>query len=247
MQEKLLPKDLHITLTKKPKGCKIIEGFPGFGLVATIATGFLVEHLKCEQIGKFYFPVSPAAVAIHNCKLVDPVGVFYNKKYNLVIIHSITNVAGMEYAAADLIIDVCKQLQVRELISIEGVGSQEIPQEPKAFYYCTSKTPIAELQKYGLKCLDEGIIIGSTGALLLKAPEEKIPLTCIFTETHSGLPDSKAAAKVIETLDKYLHLDVPYEPLLKQAQQFEERLKGVIDHQNRTKQLLSKADTNYVG
>src|SRR3989338_7243565 len=101
---------MEIKLSKKPKNPIIIEGFPGFGLVGTIATEFLIEHLKCEQIGKYYFDDLPATIAIHDGKVVDPIGIFYNKKYNIAIIHSISAVAGMEWKAADLILNIAKQL-----------------------------------------------------------------------------------------------------------------------------------------
>ena len=46
---------MKFELKKKPKNPTIIEGFPGFGLVGTIASEFLMSHLDCEQIGRFYF------------------------------------------------------------------------------------------------------------------------------------------------------------------------------------------------
>ncbi|MEK7431683.1 MAG: PAC2 family protein, partial [Cyanobacteriota bacterium] len=75
---------MQIKLSKKPKNCILIEGFPGFGLVGTFASEFLLEHLQVEQIGKIIFDEMPAIVAIHESKLVEPLGIFYNKKYNLV-------------------------------------------------------------------------------------------------------------------------------------------------------------------
>ena len=55
---------MQIKLTKKPKNCILIEGFPGFGLVGTIAGEFLLEHLQTEQIGKIIFDEMPIMVAI---------------------------------------------------------------------------------------------------------------------------------------------------------------------------------------
>ena len=81
---------MEVKLWKKPKNCTIIEGFPGFGLVGTIASEFLIEHLKTEQIGKILFDDMPAMVAIHENKVVEPLGIFYNQKYNIVILHAIT-------------------------------------------------------------------------------------------------------------------------------------------------------------
>ncbi|HSU72869.1 MAG TPA: PAC2 family protein, partial [Candidatus Binatia bacterium] len=58
-------------LTQKPKGVTVIEGFPGFGLVGTIATGFLIDHLGCERIGNHWFEELAATMAIHDGKIVD--------------------------------------------------------------------------------------------------------------------------------------------------------------------------------
>ena len=43
---------MQVVLTKKPKKVIIITGFPGFGLIGTITTEFLIEHLKALPIGK---------------------------------------------------------------------------------------------------------------------------------------------------------------------------------------------------
>ncbi len=235
-----------VSLTKKLKGATVIEGFPGVGLVATIATGFLNEHLKCEKIGTYYFSDPPATAAIHSGHIVNPVTVYYNKKYNLVIIHSIMNATGLEFHAADLVLDVCNQVQAKELIALEGVSSGD-QEESQAFHYCSNEKYSKILQKLGVPKLNEGIIVGTTGALLLKASEQKIPLSAIFVGTHMSIPDSKAAAKAVEVLDKYLGLNVPYKPLLLQAEKFEAKLRFMIDQTKQTSQLKEQKDTNYVG
>ncbi|MBU1854202.1 MAG: PAC2 family protein, partial [Nanoarchaeota archaeon] len=70
---------------------------------------------------------------------------------------------------------------------------------------------------------------------------------CIFAETHSALPDSKAAAKVIEVLDKYLGLKVDYKPLLKQAEEFENKLKNMIQQTSKTTEESDKKYMSYLG
>ncbi|MBD3361631.1 hypothetical protein GF358_02445 [Candidatus Woesearchaeota archaeon] len=224
MAEKKEYNPSSLTLTKKPKGATIIEGFPGYGLVATISTGFLLDHLKCEKIGSYHFEQAMPTLAIHKCKLVDPIAIYYNKKYNIVLVHAVTSVAGLEWQAADLIEDLQKKISAKEIISIEGVGSQT-KGEPKAFYFTNKPKLKKKVEKAGFACIGEGIIVGVTSALLLK---EKLPQICLFAETHMKLPDSKAAAKIIEALDKYMGLKVDYKPLLKQAEEFEKKLKGLL-------------------
>ncbi|MBI4146343.1 proteasome assembly chaperone family protein [Candidatus Woesearchaeota archaeon] len=242
-----MQKEEHkITLWKKPKVKTVVVGFPGFGLVSTIATGFLVDHLQCEQIGRYWFEEGVPTLAIHACRLVDPIGVFYNKKYNCVIVHSIAPVHGLEWKSADLVLDVAKQVGAEEIITTEGVGSQD-GQETRGFFYTSNMTHKKAFEKLGIECLGEGIVVGVTGALLMKAPEDKYDVCSLFSETHSQLPDSKAAAKIIELLDKYLGLKVDYAPLLKQAAAFETKLRGMLEQASKAKEIKEKKDISYVG
>lgn len=238
---------MELKLTKKPKNPIVIEGFPGFGLVGTIASEFLISHLNCEKIGSHFFEDLPATIAIHGGKLIDPITISYNKKYNIVIIHSISGASGIEWKAADAVLDVCKQLNAKQLISLEGVGSageaEEI-KEPKAFYHTTSPEIGKKLDKIGVAKLEEGIIMGVTSAILLKTD---IPTVSLFAETESNLPDSKAAAKIVEVLDKFLGLEVDYKPLIKQAEKFEEKLKSLINQGSKAQQLKEKKTLSYVG
>jgi len=236
---------MEIKLWKKPKNCTIIEGFPGFGLVGTIATEFLIEHLKTEQIGKILFNDMPAMVAIHENKLVEPLGVFYNQKYNVVLLHAITAATHYEWEMADTIKKLSASLGAKEIISLEGVGSGQESEISRVFYYSNNDKIAKAFEKAGIEALKEGIIIGVTGAVLLRI--EDTPISCIFAETHSNLPDSKAAAKVIEALDKYLGMDLDYKPLLEQAQKFEDKLKTILQKSQEAQDMSDKKKLSYFG
>lgn len=238
---------MEIILKKKPKNPIIIEGFPGFGLVGTIASEFLIEHLKTEQIGKIIFNEMPAMVAIHESKVVEPLGVFYSKEYNIVILHAITASQGFEWEIAETIAKLAADLNAREIISLEGVGSGEgTPlKTSKVFYYAGEGGKKKKFESIGLEPLKEGIIVGVTGALLLRS--EKVPVSCVFAETPSNLPDSKAAAKIIEALDKYLGLKVDTKPLLEQAEKFEGKLKNILTQSQKAQEISEKKKLSYVG
>ena len=237
---------MKIELKKKPKNPIIIEGFPGFGLVGTIASEFLIDHLKTEQIGKLWMHELPAMVAIHEGQVVEPIGVFYNKKYNIIIVHGIIGVQGLESKITDAIIDMAKTLKAKEIISLEGIGSSTPSEQTNVFFYTSDQKRANSLKKTGCNVLKEGIVMGTTGILLLKS-EKTLPVTSIFAETHSELPDSKAAAKVVEVLDKYLGLNVDYKPLLKQAEKFESKLKELLSKSQKISDEQKKKKLSYVG
>lgn len=232
-----------VVLTKKPKGVRIIEGFPGFGLVAVIAAEYMVNHLKCEMIGRYHFEELPASIAIHRGHILQPVGIFYNKKNNIVIVSSVTGAAGVEWKAAEIVLDIAKQLNAKEIISLEGVGS-ESPSSERVFYYSKNEINKKKLEKIGAIDLKEGIIMGPTAAVLLKS---KKPTTCLFAEAESNLPDSKAAAKIIETLDRYLNLKLDYSSLLKQAEEYEQKVSGILESSKRSQKQSDLKKMSYVG
>jgi uncharacterized protein len=235
---------MEIKLSKQPKKPIIIEGFPGFGLIGTITTEFLIEHLKAEKIGSFSYDELPATVAIHKESLVDPMGIFYDKEFNIVILHTILNSVGMEWKLGDAILKMAEEMDAQEIIGLEGVSSPQMNESEKVFFYSGSDKKKAELVKLGLEPLKESIIVGVSAALMLKS---KIPLTCLFAETRTDMPDSKAASNIIKALDDYLGLKVDYKPLLKQAEEFEEKFKNIIKQSSIATKERDKKQMSYLG
>lgn len=232
---------MQVILEKRPKNPIIIEGFPGFGLVGTISTEFLIKHLDAEQIGYVRLEEIPPIIAVHKGNPVEPLGIFYNRKHNLMIMHALTAVNGLEWELTDMLVKLAKDLKAKEIISIEGVGSSDAEiQEPRAFYLGENK----KLKSLGIEELKEGIIVGVTGALLLR---KDIGVTCIFAETHSALPDSRAAAKIIEVLDKYLNIKVDYKPLMEKAEKFENKIRELMEKTKDVSTAKDKKRLSYFG
>jgi len=236
---------MKIKLEKKPKNPIVIQGFPGFGLIGTITTEFLIEHLNAVQIGAFIYDELPATLAIHDEKLINPMTVFYDKKNNIVIMHTILNTVGAEWKIAEEIVELAKSLDAKEIINLEGVSSPMAnTEESRTFFYTGDEEIKEKLKSFGLEPLKESIIMGVTASTLLRSD---IPVTCFFAETHSQLPDSKGAAKLIEALDKYLKLDVDYQPLIKQAHEFEEKLKKIMQQTESASKERDKKALSYLG
>jgi len=216
---------MEIELKEKPKKNPIIiEGFPGFGLVSTIATEFLINHLGAKQIGRIVSDKISPIVAIHKGEVIEPFGIFYSSKENLLIVRAIAPTAGLEWELTEILTKLAKEVKAKEIVSLEGIGSDGKPPEPEAFYYSTEKSKIAKFKSLKIRKLDEGVIVGVTASLLTQMPQT----TFIFAEAYSELPDSRAAAKVVEVLDQYLKLKVDYKPLLKKAEVFERKIREIL-------------------
>lgn len=235
---------MEIKLTKKPKGPIVIEGFPGIGLIGTIATEFLIKHLNAKPIGFIWSEELLPIAAIHDSKIVQPLEVYYSEKENIVILHALSDVRGLEWKISSAVKDLCKQLNAKEVISIEGIMSRQMTNN--TFYLTSDPKKKKVFDNLKINPLKEGIIIGVTAALMLK--DSTVNTTGIFVETHSNMPDSKSAAKVIEVLDGYLNLKVDFKPLLVAAEDFEKKLKELIEQTKQTVEHKKDARTiDYMG
>lgn len=234
---------MELTLYKRPKSPTIIQGFPGFGLVGNIVTEFLIEHLKAELIGYVKVEEATPLIAVHEGKVVQPIGIYYCKENNIILLHVITSSSGIEWKLTEQIVKLAKELDAKEIISLEGVVSPGEEKESGTFYFTNNKVSEDKFKKSKIERLNEGIVVGVTGALLL---EKNQPVSAIFVETHSNMPDSKAAAKIVQALDKYLGLNVDYAPLLKQAEKFEMKLKNIMSQKEHTVSEQERKKLSYI-
>ncbi|MFT4343395.1 MAG: proteasome assembly chaperone family protein [Candidatus Woesearchaeota archaeon] len=221
----------------------VIQGFPGFGLIGSIVTEFMIEHLKCVKLDQHYFEELPANLAIHEGKIIEPISVYYNEHYNILLIHSLISGNGIEWKAADYVNSICEKVNARELVCIEGVSSGADPQG-RTFYHCTDSSRIEYLQSKGAQPLKEGIIMGVTSALLLKA---KVPMLCLFGEAESSMPDNNASASIIEMLDKIFDLQIDPQPLRESAKALEEKFKSIMNQMQSAGEEKDKKMMSYVG
>ncbi len=232
---------MKIVLKKKPKKPTVILGFPSVGLVSTIATKYLLDHLQAEQIGHITTEEQSPLLAIHKGELVQPITLYHNKKYNLVIIQSLTEVVGLEWQTALMIEKVCKDLQAKELIVLESTPTRDA--EINVMCYANKKAKTIK----GIESLDNAILMGLTSAILLKI--KSLPVYCLFAEVHSNLPEHEAAAKVVGSLDKYLNLKVDCKPLLDEAQMFEKNIKKMVEQKKaiQAKAPATNEKQSYIG
>jgi len=243
---------MKIHLHEKPQNVKLVLGFPGFGLVGTIATKFLIEHLDVKKIGEIESSKLLPLAAIHKNKLIGPLDLFYNKKYNLVIMQALSELAGSEWKMTEIVEELARTLNVKEIIILEGLPSDNTKDNAKGnlktYFYSSNNAKAGD--KLGLPMLQEGVMMGVTATVMLRL--EDTPISVILAESPSKFPDSEAAARTIQALDKYWNMDIDYKPLMKAAKNFEVMLKELME-KVKTQQATSPAvqgrnpDLEYIG
>ncbi len=223
-------------LSERPTGVTVIEGFPSFGLVSTIALEFLLEHLETEMIGEFVYDEFSPSVAIHEGELVKPMSIWHDEAHDLVILHTTLNIDGNEWDVAETILDLADDLEAEEIITVEGLSSTE--EETQAYTFDNKA-----LAEAGAEELDESILMGITAALLLRSDD----ISPLFAGAHSNLPDGEAATEIVRILKSYLDLDVDLEPLQEKTKEFEQKLEDLKQQTKQTEEEAKKRRLNYFG
>ena len=86
----------------------------------------------------------------------------------------------------------------------------------------------------GIPLLSQGVIAGMTGLLLGECRRRGLDTFAILAEANgppgAGLPDARAAARIIEKLDLlFPNLSLPTEPLIEEAERIEEQIREMLE------------------
>jgi uncharacterized protein len=243
--QRIARKRMEIRLKEVPKGVTIVQGFPGFGMVGTISTEYLRDKTSAHLIGTVKLEALSPLVAIHKGEIIPPISIYYDKGLNLVILSFLTKGKDLEWAFADIVKQLIVTLEAKEIISVEGVTSPIPIEKQQIFAYSNNQDTQKLLAEKGFEKLNDGIIMGLSAALLLE--DLPCPLTAFFSMTSSTMPDSNAAAEIIKSLDSYLGLKIDYDPLYKQAEIFEEKIKAIMAQSQHAEGEKEKSMLNYMG
>ncbi len=148
------------------------------------------------------------------------------------------------------ILDWIQEQRCSMLISPEGLvierpeaEPEEESEEPPEEENDDIESKIKNLELFGVgstpnarKLLDdhdispfvEGVITGVAGVLLNEGKRRDFDVVSLLAEAHSNYPDARAAARIIEVLDRLvLNIHIDSKPLYKEAEAIEMQIKSI--------------------
>ncbi|MGC8585960.1 MAG: proteasome assembly chaperone family protein [Candidatus Micrarchaeia archaeon] len=220
---------INIKMLKKLdlSGAIMIEGFPGIGLVGPMAISYIIDKLGMAYIGYIESEEFPPLVSIHKGEPMPPVRLYYSEKFKIVtifaefalpveLVGSITN-AVYSFVTAN---------KIKEIISISGIPSSE--GGVHSFAIASLNSLSAEVQKAGMKPIEEGVASGVNALLLMKAKLDSLPDINILVPVEQDIIDPKYAENAIDTLNKLLDLNIDTSELKKEAEEVEAKIQELI-------------------
>ncbi len=225
------------------KGYTLIEGFPGMGLVGTIAAKYLVEKLKYEYIGYIDSDCFMPVIRIHEGLPVRPARIYADRKNKIAVLIS-EQVIGKHFttAMAKKTVQWVEKNGIEELISLSGVQASGDGTREMIYGIAANEESKALLKKYSLNEIKEGITTGITALILLELHDSKVRAISILGNVQLSA-DYKATAEVLKKLNEILGLNLNVEPLLEEARETEKQLIEQLQKLRDTRDNAEKFET----
>jgi len=210
----------------------VIEGLPGIGNVGKIAVDFIIESIKAKKFIEITSSTFPHSVFINEDNLVDlpAINMYYKKIRSQEFIFIAGDVQPLDerscHGFCNLVLDKLEKHQIREIITLGGIGLPKIPKQPKVYVTANSKEM---LTRYKTKEMEESIfgvvgpIIGVSGLLVGLAKKRKIPAAAILAQTfgHPSYMGIKPARELIRILNQKFRFNINLTTLDKEISEFE--------------------------
>ena len=205
----------------------LVEGFPGIGLVGTIASSYLVEKLKMDLLGHITSEKFPPIAAVHNKIPLHPARIYKSQKNNLLVLFSEFIIPLQSiHDLSEKILDWCIEKEVKEIISLGGIVVKG--QEDIVFGIASTPKLVEELEANGIKTIKEGATTGVSGVLLADCYSRKFPAISLLADSKPEFLDPKAAALVLESLKKMINIKVNTEELICESVNIEGRMRELM-------------------
>lgn len=214
-----------------------IEGLTGVGHVGRTAAGYLVDHINAKKFGEITSRHFPHWTIVNEDKELDLLKneIYYWKseegERDIVIL--IGNAQSLDpqghYEIAEKVIDLMKDLGVKNMITLGGYGTGEMVEDPSVFGVVNDKEIKEEYKEFGIEFEHSiGQVIGASGLLPALGKEEAIKGLCLLGETPGFmLSDPKATEEVLKVLDSILKINIDYSNLEEKIKEAEKVLKKI--------------------
>jgi len=226
----------------------LVEGFPGLGMVGSIATQYLIKQLGAKKFATLYSPHFPYHVLVDkkgDARLLQ--GEFYywrneagGNDFVFLTGDSQAQTIEGQFEVADCILDFAEKLNVQMIVTLGGYRN-EVEDNPQVVAVSTSPALYEQALKAGAAPSEAGTpIVGTAGLLLGLAKFRKIDALCLLGETRGYLPDPKTAKRVIQVLQGMLGFTVELGGLDDEIKRSKEILGRMEDIEKRRVQYMQK-------
>lgn len=224
------------------EGTAVLMGFPGSGLVGTIALQYMVDQLEFDLVGTMTSRYFPPLAMMNKGVINDPVRM-YVKKDIAAIVADIPIHPMICYEISNGILDWLEPFKPKEVLTIAGIVTNE--PEKRVFGVATTPEALKRIEEHTL-VLPIGSISGIASSILTGCKIRGIPAYGLLGETVNA-PDPRSSAATIEVLNKMYNLGLDVKPLLEQAEEIEQSMHKLSEEVQQSADTTPKKDLPMYG
>jgi uncharacterized protein (TIGR00162 family) len=193
----------------------LIEGLPGIGFVANIATLHIIQELKAKEFGEIHSSsFQDFAITAEQGKTNAPRNELYyykgqNSERDLILLYGNTQALTTmgQYELCGRVLDVAEDLGCKYIITIGGLRREEKITTPKLYCAASNREALKDAKSMGAEILG-GQIFGIAGLLIALGKLRGIRGFCLLAETAGYYPDAQAARVTLKPICEMLHLNI---------------------------------------
>jgi uncharacterized protein len=223
-------------------GYTFIEGFPGAGLVGPMAISYIVDKLKLEYVGYMKSSDFPPLVSIHKNEPMPPIRIYCSTEGKgdriVTIFAEFAIPLELISAISDTIYKFIKDNGISSIYSIGGIPVEKMTST--VFVLASTSKMLAAAQSAGLKSVGEGVATGVSAMLLINSTFDKLPDMNIMVPILPDTITPKYAEQAIESLDKFIKLNIDLGELEKESQQVEAKIRDIVSKHRESHNTLKK-------
>jgi uncharacterized protein len=201
------------------EGSTILIGFPGSGLVGSIALSYMVDKLEFDPIGTMTSKYFPPMAMMSDGVIAVPVRIYERGKF-VAILADIPIHPQICYEVSNAIMEWLTPFKISEIVTLAGIITNE--PEKRVFCVATDKPLLDRLGESAIR-LPIGSISGIASSLLTECKIRGIPGIGLLGETINA-PDPRAAAGAIQVLNLLYNLQIDTAGLIEQAEEIEAQM-----------------------
>lgn len=214
----------------------IIVGFPGIGLIGSIAAKYIVKELDMTVKGYIRSPMIPPLAVFLDGILAYPYRIYVSSEHDIaILIGESPAPVQAYYYLANAVLDWGNRVGAKEILCLDGF--QDPFSNSKEVYLVAEPDLKSKIDKINLPKPQTGYIGGLSGAILNETILRDIDGYALLCGTmEPNFPDPDGAANIIEVLNKLKDLKINTTSLRadgdrikKSMQEFAEKTRQVND------------------
>jgi uncharacterized protein len=213
----------------------LVEGLPGYGLVAAIAVDQITDQFGLEHHGSIVSDEFPPVLSYHEGRARDMVRVYASPEQNVMTLQSDLALPPSAFEPLSRCVHEDLADEFERAIFIAGAPAESEEALGTVQAVATTDELEASVRDAGIDLVEgTGLVGGVTGTLANDCYRNDVPAVVLIVHADPYLPDPGAARSVIEgALEPLVDFDIDTTELKEQAEQIQRQMQQIAEQYQR--------------